>query len=159
MNKVILALMVSAAALMADGLLIGVGTGYSNVEGSATINGSDWSDTTKAKTIEAKVGYENDEAKGFIFLGVDKYEANVDTEYYGFEFDKKFNDLYVGVLVGFGKLENTESFRDIGAKVGYDFKVTEEAYIDAGLKAVRRAYKTGDARDDIIGAYIGINFN
>ena len=159
MKKVILALMVMCVSVFAEGLLMGVSAGYSNVSGSATINGVEWSDTTKAKTIEAKLGQENDEAKLFIFIGVDKYDADVDAKYYGVEFDKKFNDLYVGFLLGFGKLEDTESFRDIGLKVGYDYKVSEDAYLDAGVKASKRSYKGVNAQDEIIGLYLGVNFN
>jgi hypothetical protein len=161
MKKVILVLMVSAAALMADGIMYGVSAGYANVSSSGgTTNDVKVNEDTQSLTAQLKAGYENDAARGFVFIGKDRYENDNDAKYYGFEFDKKFNDAYVGVLLAFGKIgDQDNSFRDIGAKVGYDFKVTESSYIDTGVKAVRREYKVGDAKDNIIGAYIGINFN
>lgn len=148
MKKVILALMVVCASVFADGLVgVEVGHGKEKSESQAKIN-----------TGVVKVGYENESATLFVYVGMDHYgDHDGSAKYYGVEFDKKISDFFAGVFMGFGKknMKGYEaSIRDTGAKVGYMVDS-----FDVGLKFNSRQYTADDQRDRIVSVFVGYNFN
>ena len=152
MKKIIIALMVFvgiASAEVITGVEVGTGKAYS-------------SSHARVNTGVLKVGTENEASRLFLFIGADHYNNNEGScKFYGIEFDKKFDDFYVGFELAFGK-KNMKSYvdsvRDAGFKIGHTW-YSEGSSIDAGVKFKDRLYKGDDTRDRLGLVFVGYNFN
>ena len=149
MRKIILALMVVCASVFADRFVgVEVATGKSYSDSTAKINSG-----------IVKLGYEGEAARLFVFGGMDHYNNHEGSaKYYGVEFDKKFEDMFLGLGIGFGK-KNMKGYeltsRDLIFKVGHTFSNS----VEAGVKFVDRSYSNTDVRNRLGLIFVGYNFN
>lgn len=155
MKKIIMAaaLLTAMATTVTADTLIGaeVAAGKSHSNSSARVN-----------TGIVKFGYDGESARLFAFGGMDHYNDNEGSaKYYGAEFDKKFEDFYLGLGMAFGKknMKGYElGFRDLNVKAGHTWDMNTTS-VDAGLKFTDRNYKSSPERDRLVQFFVGYNFN
>ena len=174
MKKLFLLVLVMAASLFADGLVVGGEFGYAKVNSELTTNIGSAEGDTKSKSLTGKLGYSFGDARVLGYVTSEKYNDDMvvynegSLISYGAELDYVQENLFIGAILGVGSkdFDGTDvDFIDYGARVGYIHQI-DNANIEIGVQYKIREYDsyqfgavTLDLEDEIIGLFIGINFN
>ncbi len=179
MKKILIALLAMATFASADNFVVGADLAYGLVDTDTSVNGTSVKQDTETTGVRIKGGYDFTD---FRVLGYVQYEDYADdivltTEKsnlsYGLEVDYKLNlsnnlKGYVGVAVGLGTKDLGSN--DYASSVDYDEIALRAGILynqfEAGIEAKRRSLDsvtnsgiTIQEDDEIIGFYIGMNFD
>jgi len=179
MKKIILAIMLSVSALMADGVVVGAELLYGKVDSDLTASAggasASVSDDTKTVAFSAKAGYQFDAVRVMGVLTSEKYKDDmmVDNEgslvSLGVEADYLINNLFIGAVAAKGQkdFDGTDiDFVDYGARVGGIFELGTDVNLEAGIQYKVRDYDNYNYMgvdlkldDKIVGVFVGVSFN
>lgn len=173
-------MMVSAAALMADGFVIGGDFNYGKVSSdlTASIPGASASITqnTNTKGVGLKAGYQIDDVRIMATINSEKYSDDLVVSgegslvSYGVEADYIIDNTFlVGITLAKGSKDfgGTDiDFTDVGFKAGATVEQNEGLSVEAGLYLKNRGYDsytesgiTLDLDERVVGLYVGLSFN
>lgn len=179
MKKLIMAIMFSVSALMADGVVVGGEILYGKISSDLTASVPGYSESysadTKTIAFAAKAGYQFDAVRVMGVLTSEKYKDDmmVDNEgglvSLGVEADYLIDNIFIGAVAAKGQkdFDGTDiDFVDYGARVGGIFELGTDANLEAGVQYKVRSYDNYnymgvdlDLEDKIIGVFVGVSFN
>lgn len=172
-------MMLSAAALMADGVVVGAELLYGKVSSDLTLSIPGYSESysadTKTIAVAAKVGYQFDAVRVMGVVTSEKYKDDMvvynegSLVSIGAEVDYLIDNIFIGAVAAKGQkdFDGTDiDFIDYGARVGGIFKLGTDANLEAGIQYKVRNYDNYnymgadlDLGDKIIGVFVGVSFN
>ena len=172
-------MMLSAAALMADGVVVGGEMLYGKVSSdlTASIPGYSESYSADTKTIgfAVKGGYQFDSIRVLGVVTSEKYKDDMivanegSLVSIGAEVDYIIDNMFIGAVAAKGSkdFDGTDiDFTDFGARIGGVFELGTDANLEAGVQYKVRSYDSYnysgvnlDLDDKILGVFVGVSFN